>query len=196
MTEVAGGACNVVRSHRPPVLGSVNTVLPNFRLRMVRPDGSLAAAGEEGELQVCGDGVMLGYLDNPAATAASLAPDGWLSTGDIGYFTEQGDVYITDRLKELIKVKGLQVAPAELEDVLRGLEGVEDVAVVGVEDARAGQVPRVFVVRAEGLTEGVVREYMAGKLAGHKQPAGGVVFLPAIPKSPSGKILRRELVGL
>ena len=95
-------------------------------------------------MQVQGDGVMLGYLDNEEATAASLSPEGWLSTGDIGHFTEEGVVYISDRLKELIKVKGLQVAPAELEDVLRGLEGVTDVAVVAREDDRAGQLPRCW----------------------------------------------------
>jgi acyl-CoA synthetase (AMP-forming)/AMP-acid ligase II len=139
---------------------------------------------------------MLGYLDNPGADAKAFTADRWLRTGDIGHFTEDGVVFISDRLKELIKVKGLQVAPAELEDTLRGLEGVLDVAVVGVEDERAGELPRAFIVREAWLTEAVVRAHMAERLAAHKQPAGGVVFLPAIPKSASGKILRRELVGL
>jgi len=193
MTEVGGGACNVVRSHKAPVLGSVNTVLPNFRMRIVDEDEKVLAAEQTGEIQVSGDGVMLGYLNNEEANAKTFTKDRWMRTGDIGHFTEDGTVYISDRLKELIKVKGLQVAPAELEDCLRGLDGVVDVAVVGVADERAGQLPRVFIVPGDNLTKEAVLQHMRERLSEHKQPLGGVRFLKSIPKSASGKILRREL---
>ena len=172
-------------------------VLPTFRMRVMNPtNGALLEPHQTGELEVRGPGVMLGYLDNPEANARAFTEDGWLKTGDIGHVTEEGTVFISDRLKELIKVKGLQVAPAELEDVLRGLQGVLDVAVVGVEDPRAGQLPRVFIVRAPALTEDKVRAFMSERLSPHKQPGGGVVFLQEIPKSAAGKILRRQLVDL
>jgi len=193
MTEVGGGACNVVRSHKEPVLGSVNTILPNFRLRIVGEEGKVVRPNQTGEIQVSGDGVMLGYLNNPEANAKTFTDDRWMKTGDIGHMTEDGTVFISDRLKELIKVKGLQVAPAELEDCLRDLDGVLDVAVVGVPDERSGQLPRVFIVAHQNLTEEAVRQHLRERLAEHKQPLGGVCFLTSIPKSASGKILRREL---
>ena len=135
---------------------------------------------------------MPGYFKNPGATAETLVDD-WCHTGDIGYYDEQGLVFIVDRKKELIKVKGLQVAPAELENVLRGLEGVADVAVVGVPDHRAGELPRAYVVRKGDLTEEQVKSHVAEALAPHKQLAGGVEFLAEIPKSAAGKILRKDL---
>ena len=135
---------------------------------------------------------MPGYFKNPGATAETLVDD-WCHTGDIGYYDQQGRVFIEDRKKELIKVKGLQVAPAELENVLRGLEGVADVAVVGVPDHRAGELPRAYVVRKGDLTEEQVKSHVAEALAPHKQLAGGVEFLAEIPKSAAGKILRKDL---
>ena len=139
--------------------------------------------------------VMPGYFKNPAATAETLV-EGWCHTGDIGFYDEQGRVFIEDRKKELIKVKGLQVAPAELENVLRGLDGVADVAVVGVPDHRAGELPRAYVVKKgeqQGLTEEQVKSHVAKALAPHKQLGGGVEFLGEIPKSAAGKILRKDL---
>jgi len=100
-----------------------------------------------------------------------------------------------DRIKELIKVKGLQVAPAELEDVLRGLAGVKDVAVIGVEDERSGQVPRAYVVVEDGVTEDKIHGFMREQVSAHKQLAGGIEFVEAIPKSAAGKILRKELAA-
>ena len=135
---------------------------------------------------------MPSYFKNPAATAETLVDD-WCHTGDIGYYDEQGRVFIKDRKKELIKVKGLQVAPAELENVLRGLEGVADVAVVGVPDHRAGELPRAYVVKKGELTEEQVKSHVAKALAPHKQLGGGVEFLAEIPKSAAGKILRKDL---
>ena len=136
---------------------------------------------------------MPGYFKNATATAETLVDD-WCHTGDIGYYDSQGRVFIEDRKKELIKVKGLQVAPAELENVLRGLDGVADVAVVGVPDQRAGELPRAYIVKkGEDLTEEQVKSYAAKVLAPHKQLAGGVEFLNEIPKSAAGKILRKDL---
>ena len=136
---------------------------------------------------------MPGYFKNATATAETLVDD-WCHTGDIGYYDTQGRVFIEDRKKELIKVKGLQVAPAELENVLRGMDGVADVAVVGVPDQRAGELPRAYIVKkGEDLTEEQVKSHVAKVLAPHKQLAGGVEFLNEIPKSAAGKILRKDL---
>merc|ERR1719154_938796 len=115
-------------------------------------------------------------------------------TGDIGYYDEDGFLYIVDRMKELIKVKGLQVAPAELEDVLRSLSGVKDVAVIGVKSEREGEVPRAYIVRAdESLTEESVNSFMREQVSSHKQLMGGIEFVQNIPKSAAGKILRKDL---
>ena len=136
---------------------------------------------------------MPGYFKNEAATAETIIGD-WLHTGDIGYYDQNGHVFYVDRKKELIKVKGFQVAPAELEDLLRRLGGVKDVAVIGIPDERAGEVPRAYVVKAtDSLTEEDVRNHVAANLSVYKHLAGGVEFLAEIPKSAAGKILRKNL---
>lgn len=133
---------------------------------------------------------MKGYWNKPDATAQTLTPDGWLRTGDIAYADETGFLWIVDRLKELIKVKGNQVAPAELEGVLLEHPGVADAAVVGVRPAggvEGEEVPRAYVVRREGeesVTEEGVREWMEGKVSRGKWLVGGVRFVEAIPKNP------------
>jgi len=196
MSEVAGGACVMNRAYQNTKHGSVNLVNPNFRMRICNPEtNELMDAGQAGEIQVKGEGVMIGYFNNPIANKETFTEDGWLKTGDIGYFDDEGLLYVSDRMKELIKVNGLQVAPAELEDVLRGVEGVDDVAVIGVEDERAGQLPKAFIVSKDGVKEETINHYMRTQLAKHKQLAGGIVFIDEIPKSASGKILRRQLVG-
>ena len=151
-------------------------------------------AGAEGELWVRGPQVMKGYLNNPEATAATIDADGWLHTGDIATIDDEGFVAIVDRLKELIKVKGFQVAPAELEALLLTHPAVADAAVVGVPDAEAGEVPRAFVVLKPGqdLAPEDVTAFMAGHVATYKV-VHDVVLIDAIPKSASGKILRRML---
>ena len=136
---------------------------------------------------------MPGYFKNEAATAETIIGD-WLHTGDIGYYDQNGHVFYVDRKKELIKVKGFQVAPAELEDLLRTLAGVKDVAVIGVPDERAGEAPRAYVVRAEeGLSEEDIKSHVAKNLSKHKHLSGGVEFIEEIPKSAAGKILRKNL---
>lgn len=151
--------------------------------------------GEVGELLVRSPSIMKGYLNNEAATAVTIVGDGWLRTGDIAYYDADGLFYITDRLKELIKVKGFQVAPAELEELIRDHPKVADVAVIGVQHPKCGEVPRAFVVRKKGadLTEPELQEYVAGKVAEYKRLVGGVRFIEVVPKSTTGKILRREL---
>jgi acyl-CoA synthetase (AMP-forming)/AMP-acid ligase II len=138
--------------------------------------------------------VMQGYLNNPQATAATIDADGWLHTGDIAKVDADGHVFIVDRLKELIKYKGFQVPPAELEALLLTHPDVADAAVIGVPDEEAGEIPAAFVVLREGkdTTAEEVQAFVAERVAHYKQ-IRSVTFVDAIPKSPSGKILRRVL---
>jgi 4-coumarate--CoA ligase len=137
---------------------------------------------------------MLGYLNNPAATASTLDEDGWLHTGDIGHVDEDGHLYVVDRLKELIKYKGFQVPPAELEALLLTHPAVADAAVVGEPDPEAGEIPVAHVVLRPGATATPeeIQAYVAEHVAHFKQ-VRRVVVEEAIPKSASGKILRRLL---
>ncbi|PTU17155.1 hypothetical protein P175DRAFT_0536362 [Aspergillus ochraceoroseus IBT 24754] len=189
-------------------IGSVGKLLPNLEAKyMTMPEDGTAprevAAGEVGELYLRGPNVFLGYHNNAAATREALSPDGWFRTGDVGHQDARGNFYITDRVKELIKYKGFQVAPAELEGILVDNEAIDDVAVIGMESARHGtEVPIAFVVRSvKSLRSGVsaaaeaqnIMQWLAPKVAYHKRLRGGVRFVDEIPKSVSGKILRREL---
>ncbi len=171
--------------------GSVGLTLPSTECRIV-VDGRDAGPGEAGELWVRGPQVMAGYHNRPDATAATLTPDGWLKTGDLAEVDAEGWVFIRDRLKELIKVKGFQVAPAEVEAALLTCPMVKDAAVRGVMDDEAGEVPVAFVVPGEGAEEAAIRAHLAGQLAHYKLPKR-ITFIEAIPKSASGKILRRML---
>lgn len=137
---------------------------------------------------------MKGYLHNEKATKETITPDGWLRTGDIGHYDEKEMFYITDRLKELIKVKGFQVPPAELEEILRSHPDIADAAVIGIPDERSGEIPRAYVVSKNSkISEKDVKEYVAKKVAKYKRLEGGVEFITAIPKNNTGKVLRREL---
>jgi 4-coumarate--CoA ligase len=166
------------------------------------PDGVEVPQGKEGEVWIKGPNVFLGYHNNPEATASSKSEDGFFKTGDIGYEDADGNMYITDRVKELIKYKGFQVAPAELEGVLMGMELVDDVAVVGIRDeSQATEVPLAFIVPSKGVerskeNEDVIMKWLAERVAGHKRLRGGVRWTDEIPKSASGKILRRILKDL
>ncbi len=178
-----------------PRAGASGLTVPNSESRVVDPEtGRDLGPGEEGELWVRGPNVMAGYLGNEAATRETLTEDGWLRTGDLCVIDADGYMFVRERVKELIKVKGFQVAPAELEAELVGHEGIRDAAVLGRADAEAGEVPVGFVVRAEGadLDEDGVRAYLAERLSPYKQ-LREVRFVDEIPKSASGKILRRVL---
>ncbi|KAH7729127.1 Protein ACS-14 [Aphelenchoides avenae] len=150
--------------------------------------------GQVGEICCRSPTIMLGYYHKPQATAEAIDEEGWLKTGDLGYQDAEGWTYVVDRLKELIKVKGHQVAPAELEDLLLSHPDIRDCAVIGVPDSKAGEVPKAFVDRANNrLTEQQVADYVKDKLIHYKYLAGGVEFIDEVPKSAAGKILRRFL---
>lgn len=176
--------------------GTSGVTLPNTEIRIVDPvTGADQDAGGAGELWVRGPQVMKGYLNNPEATAATIDPDGWLHTGDVAELDEAGHVTIVDRIKELIKYKGFQVAPAEVEAVLVTHPAVADAAVIGVSDDEAGEAPKAFVVVAPGAAAPTLAElcdFTAEHLATYKQ-VRHLEVVEAIPKSASGKILRREL---
>ena len=174
-------------------LTSVGVVAPGAQLKIVGKDGKELGANEKGEVAVHGENVMKGYHRNEKETKNALR-NGWFYTGDIGYMDENDHLYIVDRIKELIKVKGLQVAPALLEAQLIKNPRITDAAVVGVPHEEFGEVPRAYVVKADPtLTEEDVKKTIADQLAKHNWLEGGVVFVKEIPKSSAGKILRRLL---
>lgn len=192
MTELAPVShVTPVAANRP---GGSGLQVPNTQCRIVDPTtGQDQGPGQEGELWVKGPQVMLGYLNNAKATKETLDPDGWLHTGDIAYIDEDGYMFIVDRLKELIKYKGFQVAPAEIEATLVSIPGITDAAVVGQPDPEAGEIPVGFIVRAEGgPDEAAIKAHLAQQLAHYKQ-LQRIIFADTIPKSASGKILRRLL---
>jgi 4-coumarate--CoA ligase len=175
--------------------GASGQLVSNTEARVVDPEtGADRPEGAEGELWVRGPQVMAGYLNRPDATAATITPDGWLRTGDLVHVDADGYLFLVDRVKELIKVKGFQVAPAELEALLLTHPTVADVAVVGVPDGEAGEVPKAFVVPAAGATPelAALQRHLDGHVATYKQ-IRELALVEAIPKSPSGKILRRML---
>ena len=175
--------------------GSIGVLVPNMQCRIVDPaSGNDVGIGEDGEIWVRGPNVMKGYLNNPAATEATIDEDGFLHTGDIGHVDEHGHYYIVDRLKELIKYKGFQVAPAELEALLLTNPAVADVAVIPVDDEEAGEIPKAFVVLKPGMEASAeeLQHFVAEHVATYKQ-IRELEFRTEIPKSASGKILRRIL---
>lgn len=177
------------------VMGTIGFAAPNVECRIVDPDTCEdVPMGHAGELWVRGPGVMKGYLNNPTATKATITEDGFLRTGDMAIVDADGYFSIVDRLKELIKVKGFQVAPAELEGILHEHPAVADVAVLGIPDERAGEAPLACIVLKPGAeaTADEISEYVAGRVADYKR-LGRVKFVEAIPKSAAGKILRRVL---
>jgi acyl-CoA synthetase (AMP-forming)/AMP-acid ligase II len=175
--------------------GSAGVTAPNTQTRIVDPvRGTDLGTGEDGEIYVRGPQVMKGYLNNPQATAATIDPGGWLHTGDLGHIDDDGHLYVTDRLKELIKYKGFQVPPAELETVLLRHPDVTDAAVVGLPDEEAGEIPVGYVTLRPGASASPAEivQFVASQVAGYKQ-IRRLEVIEAIPKSPSGKILRRIL---
>ncbi|MCB1956873.1 MAG: AMP-binding protein [Rhodocyclaceae bacterium] len=173
--------------------GSIGVLVANTEARIVDLErGGDVSPGERGELWVRGPQVMRGYLENPEATAASIDDEGWFHTGDVATADPDGYFHIVDRAKELIKYKGYQVAPAELEALLATHPAVADCAVVPEPDNDCGEIPKAFVVRREPLDEDALMAWVAERVAPYRR-IRRVVFTDAIPKSPSGKILRRLL---
>ncbi|OMO70519.1 AMP-dependent synthetase/ligase [Corchorus capsularis] len=175
--------------------GACGTVVRNAEMKIVDPDtGASLPRNQAGEICIRGDQIMKGYLNDPEATARTIDKDGWLHTGDIGYIDDDDELFIVDRLKELIKYKGFQVAPAELEAMLIAHPEIIDAAVVAMKDEVAGEVPVAFVVKSEKseITEDEIKQYISKQVVFYKR-ISRVFFMEAIPKAPSGKILRKEL---
>jgi acyl-CoA synthetase (AMP-forming)/AMP-acid ligase II len=194
MTETSP-VTHVIRPDGQNKPGSIGPPLPLTECRLVDPEtGEDVAQGERGELWIRGPQVMAGYLNNPEATAETIDAEGWLHTGDVGIADEDGFYTIVDRLKELIKYKGFQVPPAELEAILIAHPEVADCAVVGVPEEEAGEIPKAFVVPVAGCAcdPDELMEFVAREVSPQKR-VRMVEMIDEIPKSPSGKILRRVL---
>jgi acyl-CoA synthetase (AMP-forming)/AMP-acid ligase II len=175
-------------------VGSIGPVVAGTECKVVDvATGKELDPGEDGEILIRGPQVMKGYLNNPAATAQILDSDGWLHTGDIGHADPDGDFYVVDRVKELIKYKGYQVPPAELEAILLTHPAVADAAVIPSPDEEAGEVPKAFVVLKGQVSPEELMRFVAERVAPHKK-VRLVETIDEIPKSASGKILRRKLV--
>ena len=174
--------------------GSSGVTVSNTECRIVDLEGNDLGVDEDGELWVRGPQVMKGYLNNDEATAMTIDEDGWLHTGDVAHLDSDGYIFIVDRIKELIKYKGFQVPPAELEGLLLTHPAVADAAVIGIPDDECGEIPKGFITLKPGQDTSAedIQEFVAGQVASYKQ-VRMIEFLDVIPKSASGKILRREL---
>ncbi|XP_066352355.1 4-coumarate--CoA ligase 1-like isoform X3 [Miscanthus floridulus] len=176
--------------------GACGTVVRNAELKIVDPDtGKSLGRNLPGEICIRGQQIMKGYLNNPEATKNSIDADGWLHTGDVGFVDDDDEIFIVDRLKEIIKYKGLQVAPAELEALLITHPSIADAAVIGKQvEPEIGEIPVAFVAKAKGteLSEDDVKQFVAKEVIYYKK-VRQVIFVDKIPKAPSGKILRKEL---
>jgi acyl-CoA synthetase (AMP-forming)/AMP-acid ligase II len=193
LTE-GGGMTHVVPAAAEDRPGSTGLPLPGIEYTIVDlATGAAAVPGQPGEIRVRGPHVMKGYLNQPEATADAIDAEGWLRTGDIGCADEDGWLTIVDRVKELIKYKGFQVAPAELEALLLSHPTVSDAAVIPSPDEEAGEVPKAFVVLRSEATADELMAFVAARVAPYKK-VRRLEFIDQIPKSASGKILRRVLV--
>jgi acyl-CoA synthetase (AMP-forming)/AMP-acid ligase II len=183
-----------IRPHGDNRPGSIGQALPNTECRLVDAEsGQDVGEGEPGELWIRGPQVMKGYLNNDEATRHTIDDEGWLHTGDIAVVDSDGFFQIVDRLKELIKYKGFQVAPAELEALLITHPKVQDVAVIGVPDEECGELPKAYVVPADDSLDGDELMSWCAEQVSPQKKVRLVETIEEIPKSASGKILRREL---
>ncbi|XP_058102233.1 4-coumarate--CoA ligase-like 9 [Magnolia sinica] len=197
LTESSGGVTRTLGPEECQRYGSVGRLSENIEAKIVDPTtGEALSPGQQGELWLRGPTIMKGYVDDDEATASTLDSEGWLKTGDLCYFDDEGFLYVIDRLKELIKFKAYQVAPAELEQLLQSHPEIADAAVIPYPDEEAGEIPMAYVVRKPGstLTEKQVMDFVAKQVAPYKK-IRRVAFVNSIPKSAAGKILRRELVS-
>ena len=197
MTELSPVATMTIVDLFKP--GSCGVLLPNMEAKILDlGTGEALGPNETGELCLRGPNIMKGYLDNDKATEETIQ-SGWLRTGDIALYNDLGRIFIVDRLKELIKVKGFQVPPAELEDLIRGHPLTSDVAVIGIPDPLKGEVPRAYIVlkpdvkEPKDICQKEINDFINEHVAEYKRLAGGIEFIDAIPKSAAGKILRKDL---
>lgn len=176
-----------------PRPGSCGVPIPGTEVRIIGDDGTLQPVGESGELQIRGPQIMKGYLNNPEATEATIVDGGWLRTGDVARLDEDGYLYIVDRLKDMILVSAFNVYPTDIEDVLTQSDRIAEAAVVGAPDPETGERVVAFIVAADdSLTKEDVISHCKEHLTNYKVPKT-IVFVDDLPKSPVGKVLRREL---
>lgn len=195
MTECCGSA-----THTRPgdpierVAFTAGTALPGTEIRIAGPDGQSLPAGEAGEVLIRDDKLLIEYLDNPAATRAAIDAEGWLHSGDVGLLDADNYLRITDRLKDMYIVGGFNVYPAEIERQMSAIPGLHQCAIVGIPDARLGEVGHAFVVRAPGstLSESEILAWSKANLANYKIPRG-ISFVESLPMNSSGKVLKFEL---
>jgi fatty-acyl-CoA synthase len=193
MTETATGVTALRTEDALRKLGSCGKPLFHTEVRILDEKGGEAPPGEKGEVLIKSPTVIREYWNRPDETAASIR-DGWLHSGDVGYFDEEGYLYLVDRRKDMYISGGENVYPAEVEDVIMGMPQVADCGVIGIPDEKWGEIGLAVVVRAPGVevTEEDVIDYCRGKLAGYKRPRK-VVFTDALPRTLTGKILKKEL---
>jgi long-chain acyl-CoA synthetase len=184
-------SCNPVTSTE--FTGSIGVPLPSTSMKCIDDDGNEVALGQPGEIAIKGPQVMAGYWQRPDETAKVMTADGYFKSGDIGVMDERGYFRIVDRKKDMVLVSGFNVYPNEVEELVMQLPGVAECAVVGVPDEKTGEAVKLVIVKRDpALTEEQVREFCRGNLTGYKQPRV-IEFRTDLPKTPVGKILRREL---
>ncbi|KAF9801764.1 hypothetical protein SFRURICE_014918 [Spodoptera frugiperda] len=195
MTETTSLGTSTFKGTKNVDFNACGVPMASVQLMFADPiTGNPVPVGQSGEMYIKSPTVMKGYHKNPKATEETMTKDGFFKTGDLGYFRPGVGLFITDRIKELIKVKGMQVAPAELESLLRTHPAVQDAAVIGVPHEFYGEAPKAFIIRKNGLkiTEEELQDFVASKVAVYKK-IEEVMFVDEIPKTASGKILRKEL---
>jgi fatty-acyl-CoA synthase len=196
LTETVSGDTFNDREHTLSKIGSVGKPVLNLDLKLLGPDDTEAGTGQPGEVLLRGPKVVSGYWNNPEATAAAFTPDGWFRTGDIGHLDTDGYLYIDDRKKDMIVSGGENVASSEVERVLYEHDAVLEAAVVAMPDPKWGEVPRAFIVVKPGqdVEAAALLAHCRARLAGFKTPKE-IVFLDGLPRTPSGKVLKRRLRG-
>jgi 4-coumarate--CoA ligase len=198
LSEASPGVATQTWSDWNKPIGCSGRLIPSVSMKFVVDDHEVPT-GQEGEILIRGPNVFKGYYNDPKATAQSIDQDGWYRTGDIGYVDKNNNIYITDRVKELIKYNGFQVAPAQLEGLLLAHPAVNDVAVIGVySEEQATELPRAYIVLgsdyiADEKMRKELNDWLHEKVAPYKRLRGGIRFVNGIPKSTAGKLLRRVI---
>lgn len=192
LSETTHGVVGVLRKVKP---GSVGEPYPGVYVKVIDENGVPLGPNKQGEICFKGDRIMKGYVDDEKATSETIDKDGWLHSGDIGYYDEDRQFFIVDRLKELIKYNGFQVAPAELEGIILSHPKVKDCGVIGIFDENSGELPFAFVVKQPGvdMRSDEIIKHVQNNVSKTKWLHGGVKFVDSIPKNPSGKILRKDM---